>query len=674
MCGIAGFVGSGDEALLTRMTDIVRHRGPDAGATWMGVDADGVRRVGLGHRRLSIIDLSDAGRQPMATADGQYQIIFNGEIYNFASIREDLVKAGCQFRSHSDTEVLLYGYALWGDKILDRANGIFAFAIWDEVKKELFIARDHLGVKPLYYTECDGTLVFGSEIKSLLVHPRVQRRLDPIALHQYLSFLWVPDPRTMFEGIWKLPAGYCGVYRNGTLAIRQYWDCAKQAGETASGTSTEHADRVKTLLERAVHEQLVSDVPLGAFLSGGVDSSAVVALMASKHPKPSTYTVGFTREDLRHEVVDDDVKFARIVAQQYKTDYHEIMLRPRVLEILPHVIWHMDEPVADPAAISAYLICQAARKTLTVLLNGQGGDEVFAGYPRHVAVRYAQIYNALPKFLRETILPRLIDPLPAAKGGALSRLVRNLKKFSRSASLPFRERYLGYLSHFRHEEKLRIYSPKLRALLEREDAHAKHREYLDRVASRDIVAQMCYLDLKTFLPSLNLTYTDKMSMAHSVEVRVPFLDRELVEQALRIPSKQKLRGKTSKYVLKKAMEGLLPDSVIYRKKAGFTAPIRGWLQKELRPCIDVWLSPEAIERRGLFSPEGVQQLIEEHRSGREDNAWKIWQLITLELWMRTFIDADGSGPVEFEHSVRDVLESGENASMGRSPVGSGVPA
>jgi asparagine synthase (glutamine-hydrolysing) len=664
MCGITGFAGRGDQVVLDRMTDILEHRGPDARGTWLKNESPPDLTVGLGFRRLSIIDLSSAGNQPMCTADGRFWIVFNGEIYNFAELRRELEAAGCQFRSRTDTEALLYGYAVWGEAVLKRLNGIFAFAVWDTKEKELFAARDRLGIKPFYYTQHDGTFLFASEIKSLLQYPGLPRRISPAGLDQFLSFLWVPDPNTMLEGIHKLPSGHALRWSAGRLVIREWWDCAHLAGGPGEGTLEDCTAQVRRQLEISVQRQLVSDVPLGAFLSGGIDSSAVVAMMAGHERKPSTYTVGFTAEDLSYEIVADDVRYSRQMAGAFPLDYHEIILNPQVVSLLPQVVWHMDEPVADPAAISAYLICQAARKTLTVMLNGQGGDEVFAGYPRHLAVNYARLYNRLPALVRRAIRP-LLGQMRAAATGRRSTWVRNFKKFTRGAELPFHERYLSYLTHFHSAEKLALYAPGFRRQLDGLDPYAAHRDHLARVEGADPVAQMCYLDLKTFLPSLNLTYTDKMSMAHGVEVRVPFLDHELVELALRIPARYKVRGRTSKYVLKKAMNGLLPHEIIWRRKAGFTAPIRSWLQKDLKPMIDDWLAPDVIRERGLFDPGAVQRLLAEYRSGREDNSWKIWQLLTLELWTRTFIDADGSTPV----GTGDVAHLISPGNLG--PVGAG---
>jgi len=556
MCGITGFVGSKndvavDRATLERMTEILRHRGPDDGDTWYAPAAGDIPTVALGHRRLSIIDLSVAGRQPMATADGRYRIVYNGEVYNFAELREQLVQAGCRFRSRTDSEVVLYGYAVWGPAVLDRLNGMFALAIWDAQRGELFLARDRLGIKPVYYAWCGDTFLFASEIKSLLQYPGLTRRMNLESLHQYLSFLWVPDPNTMFDGVFKLPPGHWARLPRAAdlssrglpqgerrLEVHQWWDCADidSPRPTAHRKSEQAlAEVVRDRLRTSVHRRLVADVPLGAFLSGGIDSSAVVAFMKSEQARPSTYTVGFTPEDLSYEIVDDDVRYARMLADQLDIDYHEIILHPEVIEVLPKVVWHMDEPVADPAAISTYLICRAARERLTVMLNGQGGDEVFGGYPRHLAVKYAELYNYLPRGLRKHVVPGLLGPLHAAGAGRRSTLIRNLKKFTRSSALPFHDRYLGYLTHFHADEKLDLYNDNLREALGHVDAYAVHRGYFERVRGRDPVAQMCYLDIKTFLPSLNLTYTDKMSMAHSVEVRVPFLDHELVETGLGIP-------------------------------------------------------------------------------------------------------------------------------------------
>jgi asparagine synthase (glutamine-hydrolysing) len=635
MCGICGIVGFGDERLLKKMTDVVAHRGPDDSGIYFS-EAD---RIGFGHRRLSIIDLSDAGHQPMANSDQSIWITFNGEIFNFQHIRKDLEVKGYRFRSNSDTEVIIHAYEEWGIGCLDRLNGQFAFAIWDSRKKQLFLARDRLGIKPLYYSSLNGRFLFGSEIKSLLAAGITKCEIDVEALHCYLTFLWSPDPITMFKNIYKLPPGHYLILKDGALSIRQYWELRF---EELNGYSEDYWEgKILEGLMKATQSQMISDVPLGAFLSGGIDSSAILALMhRTSGRRIVTYTAGFKREDLSYDIIPDDVRYARKVAPLMDAEYYEIMLEPKVVDLLPRLVWHLDEPVADGAVITTYLICKASREKLTVLLSGMGGDEIFGGYPRYPAMKLAQYYNKIPRFVREGVLRELVNRLPGAKPGRFTALFRNTKKLVKSASLPFQQRYLGFGTYFTDEEKQRLYCGELKASTNSIDAYRRHIEYFEKVKDEDPINQMMYIDVKTFLPCLNLTYTDKASMAASAEVRVPFLDHEFVELTAKIPAKLKLHGWTRKYIFKKAMssDGELPKEIIWRKKAGFGAPVRAWVMKDLNEMIHDLLSEENIKRRGLFDHREVQRIIRENQSGREDNHLKIWQLLTLELWQRTFVD------------------------------------
>jgi asparagine synthase (glutamine-hydrolysing) len=640
MCGICGVAGQADESLMKAMLRRIAHRGPDDEGIYLTALAGG-GRLGLGHRRLSIIDLSPAGHEPMSDASGEIWLTFNGEIYNFKSLRRQLEAAGHRFRSDSDAEVLIYAYREWGRDFLSRLNGMFAFAIWDARDQTLLLARDRLGIKPLYYAQTPAGFAFASEIKALLAVPGIHRRVDLAALDQFMSFLWTPDPRTIFEGIHKLPPAHYLVYRDGRAETFEYWDV--EFDEDESLGESQWVERLREQINRSVRMQMVSDVPLGAFLSGGVDSSSLVALMsAATDRRVTTYTFGFKPEDLRYDILEDDVKYARAVGRQFDTDYHEALLEPRVIDLLPKLVYHMDEPVADPAIITSYLICRAARERLTVLISGMGGDEIFAGYPRHAAVRVADAYNLIPSFISRPV----VGALPGARPGRFTALFRNTKKLARSARLPERERYLGFGTYFTEDEKAGLYAGELGAASRGFDAYGEHRRYFDRAAGLDFVNQMLYLDLKTFLPCLNLTYTDKTSMAASTEVRVPLLDHELVEMAARIPARLKLKGLTRKYILKRAAEKWLPREIIYRKKAGFSAPVRAWLVNDLREMVEDLLSADNVRRRGYFDYGFVRRLIDDNLAGREDNNLKIFQLLTLELWHREFMD----GPARASHS------------------------
>jgi asparagine synthase (glutamine-hydrolysing) len=658
MCGIAGLISQQPERHIGAMLQSIEHRGRDDEGVWTSasVDAEG-RRACLGHRRLSIIDTSEAGHQPMQYADGRYSVTYNGEIYNYRELRSELEKLNHRFRTDCDTEVLLAAYAEWGVDALTHLNGMFAFALWDAFEQELILARDRLGIKPLYYAfgtpdengaHADGaeasqaagaSFIFASEIKAILATGLVRRVLDAEALDQYLTFLWTPDPHTVFQGIRKLPPAHVLVWRAGEIEIREWWDVS--FAEIEEGRSeTWWREQVLETLERVVEMEMVSDVPLGAFLSGGVDSSSIVALM-NRHRngrRVSTYTVGIEQADLRYDIIPDDARWARQVGKLLDTDYHELMLKPDVCDLLPKLVYHMDEPVADPAVITSYLVSRAARETLTVLLSGVGGDEIFAGYPRQLAMRLAGALDPVPLSFRRPLMRALTDFLPGGLPGRLTAPLRNAKKFAQSAALDFEARYLGFGTYFTDAAKRRLYTDDLNDATRDADAYCEHRRHFARVRDAAPLNRLLYVDLKTFLPCLNLAYTDKTSMAATLEVRVPFLNVELVELAARMPVNLKLRGLKRKYILKRVAESLLPRNVVWRKKAGFGAPVRSWLRGALRPMVEDLLSEETVRRRGLFRPQEVRRIIDANLSGREDYNLQVFQLLTLELWQRTFLD------------------------------------
>lgn len=631
MCGITGFVGKTDASsisILRPMTEVIAHRGPDDEGFYLDDHA------ALGFRRLSIIDLA-AGHQPMCNEDGSVWIVFNGEIYNFQEIKPILEQKGHVFKTHSDTEVIIHAYEEWGVECLERLNGMFGFAIWNKNNRSLFIARDRLGVKPMYYTWTGKSLVFGSEIKSILKFPGIKKGVDAEALDSYMSFLWTPEPRTLFQNISKLPAGHYLLMQNEKFSINAYWDVSFQPDNDR--TESYWIDKTLDLLSRSVKQRLISEVPLGAFLSGGVDSTSIIALM-NRHSSDSvtTYTIGFSEHDRKRDVVQSDVEYARLAAKRLNVDYHEIILNPQVADLLPKLVWHMDEPVADPAAITTYLICKASREKLTVMLSGVGGDEVFGGYPRFVAMKIADLYNRLPVAMRRTVIENIVRTLHASKSPAF----RNIKKFVKSASLPMRKRYMGYRTYFTEDEKKSLYSTELQKTLStlQSDPLKEHHALFDSAAGLDFLSQIMYVDMKTFLPSLNLMYTDKMSMAASVEVREPFLDYQLVEFFARMPSQYKVKGFTRKYVLKKAAERIIPKKIVWRKKAGFGAPIRSWITGDLKDMVHDLLSEERIRKRGYFNYAYCRKILDDEFSGKEYNSNHIWQLLTLELWHQQFID------------------------------------
>lgn len=645
MCGIVGAINWGDTPSLARMNNTQAHRGPDDSGMWEGRLPDG-GYVGLGSRRLAILDVSPAGHMPMSTPDGRLTITYNGEVYNSPALRRELEAKGYRFRSRSDTEVILYLYQEGGASSVRRLNGIFAFAIWDDERKELFIARDHFGIKPFYYCHQNSRFAFASEVKALLQLPGAPRRMNLQALHQYLTFLWVPDPLTMFDEVVKLPAGHCGLYRDGQLQIEQYWDLKFPPADY--DFKSNEADLVAQLRHRfmaSVESQLLSDVPLGSFLSAGLDSSSIVAAMAEVRQEPTrTYTIAFPPKYRRGEVTLDDTDVARRTADHFGCDHTEIIVEPDVIDLLPKLVYHMDEPVADPAIITAYLVNREARKTVTVLLSGVGGDELFAGYRKHAAYDLVQKYQRIPGALRRKVIEPLVLALPALRGTPVKGHVRLAKKMARSGSLSPRDYFLMNSTYLTEAQKATLYTESVRERTGGSSSWSEHLRYFDQVSDADFLNQMLYLDTKAFMVSLNLTYNDKMSMASSVEVRVPFLDWELAEWvAWNVPPSLKLHQGTTKYILREAMRQLLPAEVLEQKKAGFGAPADYWLANDLREMVDDLLSDSSLKKRELFNTAAVRRLVEEQRSGRQDWSAQVWQLLTLELWMRTFIDGEAFG-------------------------------
>ena len=645
MCGIAGIVGLDPERMIASMLASVEHRGRDDSGTWVSeaIDDSG-RRACLGHRRLAIIDTSPGGHEPMLSHDGRYVLTFNGEIYNYRELREQLRSLGHEFQTDSDAEVLLAAISEWSWEAVGHLNGMFAFAVWDNQERTLTLVRDHVGIKPLYYAfipagaDSPATFIFGSEVKAILATGLVKPELDPEALHQFLTFLWSPDPNTLFANVKTVPPAHMLHFHDDQLTVKQWWDVSFNKIEEGKNEAW-WRERVLVTLDRVVKMEMVSDVPLGSFLSGGIDSSGIVAMMARhSNGRPiSTYTVGIESEDLRYDIIPDDVRWARRVNEQLQTDYHEIMLKPSVAELLPKLVYHMEEPPID-MAIPSYLISHAARETLTVMLSGMGGDEVFAGYPRQMAMQIASAFDPVPNLLRRPLMKTVAGALPGGLPGRLTAPLRNAKKFARSAALDFEDRYLGYGTYFTNDMKRRLYSDEWRARTSEYDPYAAHRGYFAQVAGAAPLNQLLYVDLKTFLPCLNLITTDKTSMAANLEVRVPFLNREMIEMAAHMPPRLKLRGLKRKYVLKRALETVLPADVVWRKKAGFGAPIRSWLRGALRPLVNDLLSEETVKRRGIFRPKEVGRVVEANFSGREDFNLQVFQLLGLELWHRTFLD------------------------------------
>lgn len=629
MCGIAGYSGRVSPGLLEAMSGLVAHRGPDDQGAW--VDEQG--GVGLAHRRLSILDLSERGHQPMMDESRAVVVVFNGEIYNFAQLRRDLIARGWTFRSTSDTEVLLNGYLEYGVAVVDHLNGIFAFAIHDQRTRQTFLARDHMGVKPLYFAEIPGAVVFGSELKAVLAEPAVSRELDPASLLQYLTLLWCPSPGTPLKGVHKLEPGHGMLISEGRI-VRTWQFHGLRFGATPNLTPEQSVEELTRRLREAVHRQMVADVPVGAFLSGGLDSSAVVAFAreVAGDRGLDCFTIAPSGPDLAAEGMTEDLPYAERVARHLGVRLHAIPVDAGMIGELARVIYHLDEPQADPAAINVLLISRLARSHgIKVLLSGAGGDDLFTGYRRHRALAAEKFWSWLPQPVR-----RAMSATTAHLPGSPA-LLRRVGKALRDAHLDQDARLCGYF-HWSTPElagdllRDRAASPASvvnRPLLEALRRTGHGAAGLDR---------MLLLEQRFFLADHNLLYTDKLSMAEGVEARVPFLDLELVAFANGLPAAVKQRGAVGKWPLKKALEPYLPHDVIYRPKAGFGAPLRGWVRGALAPLIDEVLSPQAIESRGLFDATSARALIDANRSGRVDASYTLFAMLSIELWCRTFVD------------------------------------
>jgi asparagine synthase (glutamine-hydrolysing) len=575
----------------------------------------------------------------MSTSDGRLTIVYNGEVYNYPELREELEALGYEFRSRSDTEAVLYLYREYGPECVRRLNGMFALAIWDAEQQQLFLARDHFGIKPLYYCARWNRFAFASEAKALLELPEFERKINPEALHQYLTFLWVPEPLTLFDGVLKVPAGHYGIWREESFKLYQYWDLGfPPAAHDFKEDERSLAEEFRARFDASIKSQLLSDVPLGSFLSAGLDSSSIVAGMVEAGASPvRTYTVSFPQTYRVGEVTLDDPRVAARTARHFGCEHHEIVVEPDVVSLLPELIRHMDEPVADPAIIAAYLVAREARATVKVLLSGVGGDELLAGYRKHAAYEWVDRYQRIPKPLRGGVIEPALAALPSMRGTPLKGYVRLAKKWARGGSLGPREFFLTSSTYLTDAQKRKLYSEELEGSINGAEPWSRHLEYFERVGEAAFLNQMLYLDTKAFMTSLNLNYADKMSMASSVEVRVPFLDRELAEWvAWNVPPELKLNRGSTKYLLRQAMRDRLPAEVFEQKKAGFGAPVDYWLANDLREMVDDLLGEVSVSNRGLFRPGEVRRYVEEHRSGREDWSLQIWQFLTLELWAREF--------------------------------------
>src|SRR5579885_1740995 len=621
MCGICGVYNaqSGEPvsmALIERMTRLIAHRGPDDGGSYF----DGP--VGLGIARLSIIDLA-GGHQPMCNETGEIWIVFNGEIWNYQALRQELIAKDHRFRTSCDTETIIHAYEEFDVDCLRRLHGMFGFAIWDSHRHRLFLARDRVGKKPLYYTQVNGNFIFASEIKSLLCHPQVRREVDIQALSDFLSVRYVPAPATLFANIYKVPPGHWLLYENGTIQQQCYWDFT--FGSIEPRPIKHYLNGIRAHISRAVEERMMADVPVGALLSGGIDSSIITVIMSkftSQHVK--TFSVGFDHPDY------SELPYARLVAHHFATDHHELIVKSAdMTRYWPLLTWHRDEPVSEPSDLGVYLISKLARQHVKVVLSGEGGDELFAGYPKYLVDWMANYYRLLPKSVRDGMLQPLIDSLPYS--------MRKVKFTARSLSMPAPQRWMNWFGVFNGQLKEQLLSERLLASIDLDSSRAFQR-WLDHNPQRDNLSSMLYLDTKIWLPDNLLMKGDKMTMAASLEGRIPLLDYRLIEYAASIPSDLKIKPFRAKYLLKRAYEDFLPRPILTRKKMGFNVPTGTWFREGQRNLITRLLLSERARERGYLNNAFVARLLRDHLEGKTNYQAQLFSLASLELWFRVFID------------------------------------
>lgn len=632
MCGIFGIVGHKiDEAHLKKATDLLAHRGPDASGYFVD---DG---VGLGHRRLSIIDL-EGGYQPMFNEDESVCIVFNGEIYNFPELHDELVAKQHRFKTRSDTETILHAYEEWGEDCVARLRGMFAFAIWDRKTEKLFVARDRFGIKPLFYAEHGNTFYFASEMKAILADPTVRRDMDEVSLACYFSLSYIPDSMTIFKGIRKLLPGHTLTRQNGHTQIKKYWDIAYEPDRSRS--EDYFINRFMELFHESIRIHLISDVPLGAFLSGGIDSSAVVAMMSMVTDSPvNTFCMGFGGNAGGYL---DERGYARLVAGRYNTNHKEYEILPEPEGLLDKIVCSFDEPFADDSTIPSYFVCKIAKENVTVAESGLGGDEAFAGYERYLGFRARAHYGKLPYVVRERLIRRFVEGMSERADGHYT--VNHMKRFVRSSSEYDGSAYYGFITRLNTGIRETFFSggSKIGKCL---DAPRQIiLDYFNRVPARDerdALNRVFYCDIKTYLPEDILAVTDRMSMYHALEVRVPFLDHPLMEFCATIPPEMKLKWFRKKYLLRKAVRPILPREVLDHRKQGFVGPMAQWLKKDLKGYTMEALSRNNLAKHGLFNADTIAKVLDDHFSGREIHDTLIWSLLIFQRWFDLYMNGKG---------------------------------
>jgi asparagine synthase (glutamine-hydrolysing) len=626
MCGICGKyspagVKTGD---LQPMLDAIVHRGPDAEGTWVN------GRIGLGSRRLSIIDLP-GGRQPLANEDETIWVAYNGEIYNYRQLRQELEGRGHVFRTATDTEVIVHLYEELGEKCVGKLNGMFAFAIWDKQQQKLLLARDRIGQKPLFYSHESGVFLFASEIKSILAAGSQHREIDYEAMHHYLSLRFIPPPATMLRHIRKLPAAHLLVYQEGAIRISRYWDLSFRI--KAELPEKAFIEALRTKLTQVVNAHMVGDVPVGAFLSGGMDSSMIVAMMAGESgPGLKTFAIGVAEQDF------NELPYARMVADRYRTEHIEECVSSDLITTLPKIIWHLDEP-SDPIAACQFHAAALASRHVKVVLGGDGGDELFGGFDRYLGIGYAGQYARIPSALRRQVIGPVLDRLPESfTYKSISQQLRWIHRLSLLSGVPARYAEATLFFRFDHLEKQRLFGPELWQQVSHLDSAEVITTQFDRADGEDVIDRMLYADFMTRLTEHSLMLTDRMTMAHGLELRSPFLDHELMEFMAAFPSNLKIRGRVLKYVLRKLAGGYLPDAIINRSKQGFMFPVAYWFRNELYEFIKHALLGSFFVREGVFRKEQVLTLLEEHRHNRRDHHVRLWMLLNLEVWHQLYIE------------------------------------
>jgi asparagine synthase (glutamine-hydrolysing) len=644
MCGICGF-NSDNKELIRKMASVIEHRGPDNFGFYLD------KNVSLGHRRLSIIDLSEKGKQPIFNEDKSICVIYNGEIYNFNSIRDELEKRGHRFYSNTDTEVIVHAYEEYGENCISIFNGMFAFAIYDIDKKKLFIARDRLGIKPLYYYFKNGKFAFASEIKAILEDKEIKRKVNLDALNKFITLRYIPEGNTIFKNIHRLLAGHYITYDlcKNNLKISKYWDISIDDANILHKPESFFAKRIRDLLADSVKKRLISDVPLGVYLSGGLDSSSVVAMMRHINPSSTikTFSVGF-----EHDIIGNELKYAKLVSEYFNTDHKEFVIKADVIKLLPKIVWHLDEPMSDPATIPNYVLSENAKKYVTVILTGDGGDDIFAGYDQHKFPVVINNMRHVPSIIKKKAMPLILRMTPKVvldriykySSATGEKIFERFSKFVSCIDANKAKSYLEIISVFDEDERGKLFKKNIKTKIKEFCLHDRiNFNYFRK--KQNFLNQLLYMEIKRYLPEDLLMKPDKMCMAYGIEARVPFLDHILVEFSFKIPPELKLKKLTAKYILKKSLSNMLPKEILQRKKQTFQLPIDQWIEKDLKPTFKELLSKEDIEKQGYFNYRFIEKIFKNYKKSKLFYGRQLWSLLTFQLWYKIYIEEENLNKV-----------------------------